>query len=167
VSHANDVASAAPGAPQRLARWLDAHGATPRRHDLRIARPSGAVTEATVDTVFQAINAHYDDYHSDRKLLAQLTPGQRALYLLRVADDEINNGGYEQLLDNDGRVFAREAAAAAHLVGAPRLERLLVQALGGSDIDDAWFSFEDAQHGGVEVELAPYVRAHPEEFFRP
>jgi hypothetical protein len=59
--------------------------------------------------------------------LELLTPGERALYVLVAAADQVGRGGFEQLFYFLPEL-AQEAAASAELVKARRFQRLFEQA---------------------------------------
>ena len=169
-----------PSRTRRLERWLRRHGASPRRSDLR--GPHGLSTEA----IFQRlVDASPESFDRQWAFLSQLTPGQRAVFTLRIADDEINNGGLSQLFVNDTPAFAAEAAAGARLVGADGYADVLARAVrlfprrrplprnrsypepneqALTRLDDRWFALEEQRLPDESVRR--YVERHPEEFFR-
>jgi hypothetical protein len=169
-----------PSRTRRLERWLRRHGASPRRQDLR--GPHGLSPEA----IFQRlVDAEPESYDRQWAFLSQLTPGQRALFTLRIADDEINNGGVSQLFFNDTPAFAAEAAAGARLVGADAYADVLVRAVrlfpttrplprnrsypepdeqALTRLDDRWYALSEQRLPDDFVRR--YVDRHPKEFFR-
>jgi hypothetical protein len=73
------------------------------------------------EMAWRAIEDIYDELklpHESDARIEQLTPGQRALYLLHWVQSEIRNGGFEQLVYNTTGRFAAEAPTAARLIGA-------------------------------------------------
>jgi Domain of unknown function (DUF4375) len=127
--------------------------------------------------------------HQD-EVLADATPGQRAIYALWVADLEVNNGGFEQFFFNESDAVLAEAIDGADLVGASANGRILrvVDREGDAPraaareqtwqgyraalpkstraelgtFDERWFAL-DRQ---LERRMIAYVNANPGEFFR-
>jgi Domain of unknown function (DUF4375) len=147
----------------------------------------------TSDTPLEIYDAMVDriDFDHEAEELARMTPGQRALYALNAATDEINNGGFSQYYWNSSGALAMPAIGGARLVGAKPYEQLL---RGGaalfpdgrvpteharrqelvdsgevpegklSALDERWFQAEERQP--LDDYLAAYIRDHPDEFFR-
>ncbi|HKY11941.1 MAG TPA: DUF4375 domain-containing protein [Gaiellaceae bacterium] len=147
----------------------------------------------TGDTPVEIYNAMVDriDYDHEAEELTRMTPGQRALYALNAATDEINNGGFSQYYWNSSGDLATTAIDGARLVGAKPYEQLL---RGGaalfpdgrvpterarrqelvdsgevpegklSALDERWFQAEERRP--LHYYLAAYIRHHPDEFFR-
>jgi len=164
---------------QSLEGWLRLHGAGPRS-DLRA--PRGVPPD---DLYLRLVDAQPESFAAQWAFLAQMTAGQRALFTLRTADDEINNGGVSQLLLNDTPAFAAEAAAGARLVGADAYAELLTRAVrlfpttrplprnrsyrepseqALTRLDDRWYALAEQQLPDDFVRR--YVERHPNEFYR-
>jgi hypothetical protein len=172
-------ASAAASRRQSLEQWLRRHGAGPRK-DLRARR--GVSPD---DLYLRLVDAEPESFDGQWAFLAQMTPGQRALFTLHVADDEINNGGLSQLFANDTPAFAAEAAAGARLVGAHEFADVLARAValfpaarplprnrrytepGEQELgrlEDRWYALEERRLPGDYIRR--YVERHPDEFYR-
>jgi Domain of unknown function (DUF4375) len=131
------------------------------------------------------------DYEQEAEELARMTPGQRALYTLNSATDEINNGGFSQYYWNSSGDLAMPAIDGVRLVGAKPYEQLIrggaalfpdgrvptqrarrQELVDSGDVpegkfralDARWFQAEE--HLPLDDYLAAYIRGHPDEFFR-
>jgi hypothetical protein len=118
--------------------------------------------------------------------VAAATPGQRGVYALAAVDDEIQNGGFDQLFVNTAGEFFGDALAGARLFGATQHMRVLEKAArlfpngvvpkdrgeraAASDtirpgrlaqLDDEWFSIRPI----LGRYMLRYMNAHPSEFF--
>jgi hypothetical protein len=56
----------------------------------------------------------------ETQLLAEATPGQRALYVLTLFMREVDNGGLDQFFYNSSGAYAKEVGRAFTLLGADR-----------------------------------------------
>jgi Domain of unknown function (DUF4375) len=99
-------------------------------HDL-----SPAVIESIADDdLEQAIidyvtwQASVDSVPEDA-LLERVPPAVSAVYTTRLAEDEVANGGFNQLFFNRMRNLLERAAAGYRMVGAPEHERIATAAL--------------------------------------
>ena len=138
---------------------------------------------------FEAINERPGFYDDVNRSLAELRPGDRALYVLWAVDGEINNGGFSQYLSNSTAELHDEAVASAEGIGAKktaallrRLPRVLGVARVSADrderqrlldgltdeqlaelrrLDEEWYAGISAE---IEAGLVEYLRAHPEAF---
>lgn len=117
--------------------------------------------------------------------LAALSPAERVFYLTQTCEEEVNNGGFDQLLFNAG-FDLRELPEAFRTIGAPRTADICAQALaalGGEVPEDREARREVlASREGPQTELgacdeaflryeedlaalnAAYVRARREDF---
>lgn len=117
--------------------------------------------------------------------LAALSPAERVFYLTQTCEEEVNNGGFDQLLFNAG-FDLRELPEAFRTIGAPKTADICAQALaalGGEVPEDREERREVlASRKGPPTELgacdedflryeedlaalnAAYVRAHREDF---
>ena len=117
--------------------------------------------------------------------LAALSPAERVFYLTQTCEEEVNNGGFDQLFFNAG-FDLRELPEAFRAIGAPRTGDICARALaalGGGVSEDREARREVlASQKGPSAELgacdeaflryeedlaarnAAYVRAHREDF---
>jgi len=127
-------------------------------------------------------------------LLRELTPGQRALCVLVVAERQVLNGGFGQLLENSTARFAPDWVPAAEAIGAEDYRRVfagVVDLLPSDDLpesrdareavleehfgdreeerlgelEDEFYGLLEAPESSLEALIWTYVEAHPEEFF--
>lgn len=68
------------------------------------------------DVLFQCIK--HPEGLSEEQLLAQLSPGQRMVYLTFLIEGEVGNGGFNQYFFNKNGEFEEETIAAYELIGA-------------------------------------------------
>ena len=147
------------------------------------------------DVIAPAFDELQTPYEPDPRL-AELTPGQRALYALHWARSEIGNGGFHQYLYNSTGVLANEAQLGAELIAAAEfaelfrevrtllfgdafpeeqagrigvLEGLSDEALERlEELTDRFYDvMESTDESRLAVYCAEYVEAHPHEFFLP
>lgn len=123
----------------------------------------------------------------------RLNDGQRAVYSIYLADFEILNGGFAQLWENSSGSVAADLVAAAERIGSPELaaifraaaalwpggriprdrdrrEQLLYGIDDGAlaDLDLRYAALQYRRKTALAVVLAPYIRAHLDEFaYRP
>ena len=119
--------------------------------------------------------------------LAALSPVERVFYLTQTCEEEVNNGGFDQLFYNAG-FDLRELPEAFRAIGAPRTGDICARALAalggevpedlearrevlasreGAELtetlracDEAFLRYEE----DLEARNAAYVRAHREDF---
>ena len=117
--------------------------------------------------------------------LAALSPAERVFYLTQTCEEEVNNGGFDQLLFNAG-FDLRELPEAFRTIGAPKTADICAQALAalGGEVpedrearrevlasregppaelracDEAFLRYEE----DLAARNAAYVRAHREDF---
>jgi hypothetical protein len=121
--------------------------------------------------------------------ISRLNEGQRAVYAMYVADFEIGNGGFAQLWTNSSGTVARYLVPAAERVGsreftqlyrdaeaawpgrripddASRREELVDQMPADrlDALDRRWTATQYRRKTALAVVLAPYIRAHLDEF---
>ena len=77
---------------------------------------------------FIAIRIEHD-WENDTRRVPALGPGFSAVYFLSILDAEVNNGGFNQLYYNSGRVAVEEARRGADLLGLPALSLVIAKAL--------------------------------------
>ena len=147
------------------------------------------------DVIALAFDELWTPYEPDPRL-AELTPGQRALYALHWARSEIGNGGFHQFLYNSTGMLANEALRGAELIGATAfaelfrevrtllfddtfvedqrrridvLERLSGEALARLEelTDRCYDLLGSTDESTMAVSCAEYVELHPQEFFLP
>ena len=149
------------------------------------------------ELAWKAIEPVYDElrtpYEPDPRY-AELTPGQRALYVLHWVRSEVGNGGFDQLFYNSTGMLAADAPTAADLVGASHQADLLRQAnsvfpdgrppgdheerrrllaalsddeMGDlDDLADRLYDLDATPGTALASYLAAYVRDNPDEFAR-
>ena len=145
-----------------------------------------ALWEETDENRFvTALSAHVAEKCAYGEDLAALSPAERVFYLAQTCEEEVNNGGFDQLLFNAG-FDLRELPEAFRTIGAPRTADICAQALaalGGEVPEDREARREVlASREGPPAELgacdeaflryeedlaalnAAYVRAHREDF---
>lgn len=160
------------------------------RPDFKI--PPAAIAGKDADevwaTVIDRITFEVDTPYEPDPRFARLSAGQKALYILRLADAEILNGGFSQFYFNSTGYFAADLPSAARAVGALEHARVATSAnrlLAGDDtsvprqavqrealLDDVFgaaLSRLDGRWAAVDgptlaQRAATYVRAHPGEF---
>jgi hypothetical protein len=147
------------------------------------------------DVIAPAFDGLRTPYEPDPRL-AELAPGQRALYALHWARSEIGNGGFHQFLHNSTGMLANEALRGAELLGASELAELfrevrtllfgdsfpedqsrridVLESLSESGLErleeltDRFYELMgSADESTLAVYCVEYVEAHPHEFFLP
>lgn len=127
-------------------------------------------------------------------LLDQLTPGQRAVCVLVVAERQILNGGFGQFLENSTARFVPDLVPAAEAIGAEDYrqvfagvvdllpsdqlpasrdarEALLEEHLGDDEeerlgeLEDEFYELLEAPETSLEALIWGHVEARSEEFF--
>jgi len=127
-------------------------------------------------------------------LLDQLTPGQRAVCVLVVAERQILNGGFGQFLENSTARFVPDLVPAAEAIGAEDYrqvfagvvdllpsdqlpasrdgrEALLEEHLGDDEeerlgeLEDEFYELLEAPESSLEALIWGHVEARSEEFF--
>lgn len=141
--------------------------------------------ETDEDRFVTALSAHVAEKCAYGEDLAALSPAERVFYLTQTCEEEVNNGGFDQLLFNAG-FDLRELPEAFRTIGAPKTADICAQALaalGGEVPEDREARREVlASREGPPAELgacdeaflryeedlaalnAAYVRAHREDF---
>jgi len=99
--------------------------------------------------------------------LSNLTPAQRGFYVSWLLEGEVNNGGFNQFLLNQGPVVAREAMAFCQARGLGTIVDLLqraIAALPGGALPDTYDELEAILANDVDEdgEPGPIDRAHGE-----
>jgi hypothetical protein len=162
------------------------------KRDLRIERPTAQgydLLHAIVDGLTAEMGG--EDLPDEEDVLADASPGQRAIYALTAADGEVNNGGFEQFFFNSSGAFMHEAIDGAELIGAPQHAEILGEAAAiypeGTvpkdraerdrilqsvpevelervlgPLNDRWYAADRA----LERKMVAYVEENPDEFFR-
>ena len=88
-----------------------------------------ALWEETDENRFvTALSAHVAEKCAYGEDLAALSPAERVFYLAQTCEEEVNNGGFDQLLFNAG-FDLRELPEAFRTIGAPRTADICAQAL--------------------------------------
>ena len=170
----------------------EAATATAERSRGVVLLPRSYARRGDVLTEIQAtlIDALYADEPQKRVSLADLSPGQRALYSLLATDGEVKNGGFEQFFTNSTGALIDDAIRGARRVGLRKHERILREAAGIfpnadvpedwdlrndvfatipaelaedklSQLDERWYALDRL----LDERLRSYVRANPDEFF--
>ena len=141
--------------------------------------------ETDEDRFVTALSAHVAEKCAYGEDPAALSPAERVFYLTQTCEEEVNNGGFDQLLFNAG-FDLRELPEAFRTIGAPKTADICAQALaalGGEVPEDLEARREVlASREGPPAELgacdeaflryeedlaalnAAYVRAHREDF---
>ena len=141
--------------------------------------------ETDEDRFVTALSARMAEKCAYGEDLAALSPAERVFYLTQTCEEEVNNGGFDQLLFNAG-FDLRELPEAFRAIGAPKTADICARALaalGGEVPEDLKARREVlASREGPLAELracdeallryeedlaarnAAYVRAHREEF---
>ena len=157
---------------------------------LRKKKPGGPAlsalwAEPDEDRFVTALSAHVAEKCAYGDDLAALSPAERVFYLTQTCEEEVNNGGFDQLFFNAG-FDLRELPGAFRTIGAPKTAAICAQALaalGGEVPEDREARREVlASREGPPTELgacdeaflryeedlaalnAAYVRAHREDF---
>lgn len=160
------------------------------RADFKVER-SGVkrdVLAAIIDPIWFGLNTPYEP---DPRL-AELTPGQRALYALRWTDAEVGNGGFDQYFTNSTGYLLPEAQEGARTLGSLEWASLLdeardifgadyprdreertarLEALGEEvqtrldDLDGRLYALAHEPETNLDALSRWYVETHPEEFF--
>jgi len=138
--------------------------------------------------VFEYLSAFLDaDGSNLAQVLDRATPGERMTYVLEDVDEEIGNGGFEQLYWNPDAALVPEAIRDARALGArgythvlevstrvfpsgvvPASEAERQRVIGPFESKHAALTRADAlwPERGYAPALRAYVRSHPSEFFR-
>ncbi len=77
--------------------------------------PDAELEQAVFDYATTKLDGHYDQ---EKRVVAMLPPGVRALYLTWTVEAEVNNGGFNQYYFNTNGQFASEAVEAFEYFGA-------------------------------------------------
>ena len=141
--------------------------------------------ETDEDRFVTALSAHVAEKCAYGEDLAALSPAERVFYLTQLCEEEVNNGGFDQLLFNAG-FDLRELPEAFRAIGAPKTADICAQALAalGGEVpedrkarrevlasregspaelgacDEAFLRYEE----DLAARNAAYVRAHREDF---
>ena len=93
-------------------------------------RPAlSALWEETDENRFvTALSAHVAEKCAYGDDLAALSPAERVFYLTQTCEEEVNNGGFDQLFLNAG-FDLRELPGAFRTIGAPKTADICAQAL--------------------------------------
>jgi hypothetical protein len=83
------------------------------------------VEELVFNHAYLSLKGRYGDVD---ELLATLQPGTRALYLTRILEGEVNNGGFHQYYWNTGGRFAAGTVDAFRYFGLIQLAELMEEA---------------------------------------
>jgi hypothetical protein len=161
------------------------------KRDLRVERPTAQgydLLHAIVDGLSAEMGG--EDLPDEEDVLAEASPGQRAIYALTAADGEVNNGGFEQFFFNSSGALMHEAIEGAELIGASQQAEILrkaatiypegtvpkdraerdriLQAVPGAELERVLGPLNDRWYAGdraLERLMVAYVEAHPDEFF--
>jgi len=90
---------------------------------------------------------------------ARLTPANRLILLIGELEADVNNGGFDQYLDNKGRRRARAALSALHTVGAHKTVRMLEKAMAATTTPAQRSALDAGFHRGPE-DLAVLAARH-------
>ena len=90
---------------------------------------------------------------------ARLTPANRLILLIGELEADVNNGGFDQYLDNKGRRRARAALSALHTVGAHKTARMLEKAMAATTTPAQRSALDAGFHRGPE-DLAVLAARH-------
>lgn len=132
--------------------------------DFRIIREAAELWWPT-SVVYEIWHELETPYEPDPRL-AELTPGQRAMYALMWTRSEVDNGGFHQLFFNSTGYLFPEAVEGAALLGGAELSAIFGDA--ASVLPDPWLRDKQARRRHLnlltedEVEL---LRACSERFF--
>jgi hypothetical protein len=158
------------------------------RSDFRV--PPDAVTDLDDGPlVLTVVIRPFNELVGDEPAVRRLSPGQLAVFAMYVADSEILNGGFAQLYENSGGAIAGDLTAAAERVGAPEhaaIFRVAAALWPGGEIprdresrsralaalpadklaalDDRYAALQYRRETSLAVVLAPYIRAHTDQF---
>ena len=152
--------------------------------DLLAKTADDELSQTVVHYVFYKIG----DGDHESEIVAGLPSSVRAVYLIRHADGEINNGGYSQYFVNSEGKWAGETVKAYELVGSNEAAALMKQAIGiflsemtpdelkkaKSDVrafanyaKTSDLSALDSKYYELDtpsIACDKYIRAHPDEF---
>ncbi len=109
---------------RRLVEWLrDATRDPPK--DFRIPRSNVLHADDPWGEIIDEMWFELKTPYEPDPRLAELTPGQRALYALRWTVWEVSNGGFHQYFWNSTGYLAPEAIEGAELLGAQRYAEVI------------------------------------------
>jgi hypothetical protein len=170
-----------------VAAWGDASGRTSVPADLRLPT-SARVNGDPLDDVFEYLSSYLTYDGSNLSIvLSRATPGERMTYVLEDVDEEIGNGGFEQLYWNSDGALVLDAIRYARMLGARSYAHALevstavfpggVVPAGEVERQRIIGPFESKRRSLTKADalwpersyapaLRAYVRAHPSQFFR-
>ena len=99
--------------------------------------------------------------------LAALSPAERVFYLTQTCEEEVNNGGFDQLFFNAG-FDLRELPEAFRAIGAPRTGDICARALAalGGEVPEDLEARREVLASREGAELTETLRACDEAFLR-
>jgi hypothetical protein len=139
--------------------------------------------------VLAVVARPFDELAGDEPAVRRLNAGQRAVYAMYLADFEILNGGFAQLWANSSGAVAADLVQAAERVGSPEFAAIfrdaealwpggriprdrerreqLLDSLPGDELaalDERYAATQYRRETALALVLAPYIRAHIDEF---
>jgi GNAT superfamily N-acetyltransferase len=158
--------------------------------DFRILREAARVEPewAVIDRIWAELDT---PYRADTRL-ADLSPGQRAIYALTWIRSDVQNGGFHQCFSNPTGSLLPEAVEGAEVLGLPdwsqllreagavfetpfptsrerrqeRLDRLTtLEQDAFESFDDRLYDLDDDPTTSLDLAFRRYIDAHPAEFF--
>ena len=127
-----------------------------------------ALWEETDENRFvTALSAHVAEKCAYGEDLAALSPAERVFYLAQTCEEEVNNGGFDQLLFNAG-FDLRELPEAFRAIGAPRTGDICARALAalGGEVPEDLEARREVLASREGAELTETLRACDEAFLR-
>jgi hypothetical protein len=131
----------------------------------------------------------FNELDGDEAAVRRLTPGQRAVYAMYLADAEILNGGFAQFWGNPSGAVGADLVPAAELVGSPEFTAIFRAAAalwpGGriprdraqreaqldgipqdklAELDTRYAETQYKRKTALAVVLGPYIRTHLDQF---
>jgi hypothetical protein len=131
----------------------------------------------------------FNELNGDEAIVRRLTPGQRAVFAIYLADAEILNGGFSQFWANPSGAVGADLVPAAELVGSPEFTAIFrdaaaiwpggeiprdrasrAAALDGlpaekiAELDARYAQTQYKRSTTLAEVLAPYIRAHLDQF---
>jgi Domain of unknown function (DUF4375) len=122
----------------------------------RIGKPWGSKKERSAATL-QA--AFYERYGQLARQVGAKSPDERLIQLVGELEADLNNGGFDQYLRNQGEERGREALASLSVIGASRTGRWLASALEAGPGADVLERLDEQFYAKPE-DLASLVMTH-------
>ena len=123
--------------------------------------------ETDEDRFVTALSARVAEKCAYGEDLAALSPAERVFYLTQTCEEEVNNGGFDQLLFNAG-FDLRELPEAFRAIGAPRTGDICARALAalGGEVPEDLEARREVLASREGAELTETLRACDEAFLR-